>query len=175
MSEPLASTLEHWREFFVLLGTAAAALVALLFVAASIGAGFIKGERASQTRLYMSPVVLHFTAVLVACCIGLIPWHTRATFGLLLAAGALGAGIYAALVAAKVLHDRHIDLADRLAYGITPIIAYAAGIIAAGLFFIDWPHAAEVLAAALLLLLVVNIRNAWDLMLFLTEKHADPG
>jgi hypothetical protein len=31
--------LDGWHEFYTLLGTAAAALVALLFVAASIGAG----------------------------------------------------------------------------------------------------------------------------------------
>ncbi|MFL5065808.1 MAG: hypothetical protein ACJ8ED_14275 [Xanthobacteraceae bacterium] len=41
MFDPLAPTLEHWREFYLLVGTAAAALVALLFVAASIGAGFL--------------------------------------------------------------------------------------------------------------------------------------
>ena len=58
MFEPL----EHWREFYLLVGTAAAALVALLFVAASIGAGYLTAERASNTRTYMSPV----TACLVA-------------------------------------------------------------------------------------------------------------
>jgi len=33
--------LEHWREFYLLVGTAAAALVALRFAAASIGAGYL--------------------------------------------------------------------------------------------------------------------------------------
>jgi hypothetical protein len=46
MSDPLAPTLEHWREFYLLVGTAAAALVALLFVAASIGAGYLSASAA---------------------------------------------------------------------------------------------------------------------------------
>ena len=55
--------LEHWHEFYVLLGTGAAALVALQFVAASLGAGYLvvrdgggvadlhdAGDRAFQQR-----------------------------------------------------------------------------------------------------------------------------
>jgi hypothetical protein len=34
-------------------------------------------------------------------------------------------------------------------------------------------RAPDVLAAAITWLLLVNIRNAWDLMLFLTAKHTD--
>jgi hypothetical protein len=33
---PLADALAHWHEFYLLLGTAAGTLVALLFVAASV-------------------------------------------------------------------------------------------------------------------------------------------
>jgi len=36
MTKEAAPLLEHWKEFYLLIGTAAAALVALLFVAASI-------------------------------------------------------------------------------------------------------------------------------------------
>ena len=36
--------LEGWHDFYILLGTAAAALVVLLFVAASIGAGYLSAE-----------------------------------------------------------------------------------------------------------------------------------
>jgi hypothetical protein len=163
--------LEHWREFYLLVGTAAAALVALLFVAASIGAGFLSAERSSKTRTYMSPVVLHFTAVLFASILGLVPSHNPTSFGLLIAAGALAAATYAIVIVTRVLKDDTIDLADRLAYGISPLIGYAAGLVAAGLFLIDSHRAPEVLAGALVWLLIVNIRNAWDLMLFLSEKH----
>jgi hypothetical protein len=70
----------------------------------------------------MSPVVLHFTAVLFACMIGLVPTHTRASFGFIIAASAIGAAIYAIVILTRVLRDDTIDLADRLAYGVSPII-----------------------------------------------------
>jgi hypothetical protein len=165
--------LEHWHEFYLLVGTAAAALVALLFVAASIGAGFLSAERSARTRTFMSPVVLHFTAVLFACMIGLVPSHTGTSFGSLVAAGALGAAAYALVILTRVLKDDTIDLADRLFYGISPLIGYAAGLVSAGLFFFGSHRAPDVLAGAIIWLLIVNIRNAWDLMLFLSAKHTD--
>src|SRR5262249_777265 len=44
MSHPLGPLLDHWHDFYVLVGTAAAALVALLFVATSIGAGILSTQ-----------------------------------------------------------------------------------------------------------------------------------
>ncbi|MFL5065807.1 MAG: hypothetical protein ACJ8ED_14270 [Xanthobacteraceae bacterium] len=117
--------------------------------------------------------MLHFTAVLFACMIGLVPSHTRMSFGLLIAAGSIAALIYSALILARVLKSATIDLADRLAYGIAPIIGYAAGLVAAGLFLVGSRRAPDVLAGALVWLLTVNIRNAWDLALFLSDRR--PG
>jgi len=171
MFEPLA----HWHEFFLLVGTTAAALVALLFVAASIGAGFLNAERASNTRTYMSPVVVHFTSVLFACAIGLVPSHTRVSLSVVLAVSALGAGTYSMMILVTVLKRAAVDWGDRFAYAIAPVIGYIAGLVAAGMFFVGSHRAADVLAAAIMLLLVVNVRNAWDLMLFLAGKHADPS
>ena len=41
--------LEGWHEFYVLLGTAAAAFIALLFVAASVGANVFTPESSGAT------------------------------------------------------------------------------------------------------------------------------
>ena len=65
--------LEHWGDFYLLLGTAAAALLALLFVAVSLGVGFLTEERTIATRTFMSPVVIHFTSVFFAAAIAMVP------------------------------------------------------------------------------------------------------
>ena len=173
MFAPLASMLEHWHEFYLLVGTAAATLVALLFVAASIGAGFLTVERLGATRTYMSPVVVHFTGVLFACALGLVPSHTRASFGLLIGAGSLVAAVYSGVIFMRVVKSSAIDWVDRLAYGLAPVIGYAAALVAAGLFVLGSRRAPDVLAGALILLLIVNIRNAWDLALFMALKQPD--
>ena len=49
--------LHAWHEFYLLLGTAGATLLALLFVAVSLGTGFLNAKDQSGTRTFMSPVV----------------------------------------------------------------------------------------------------------------------
>ena len=67
--------LKEWHDFYVLVGTAGATLLALLFVAVSLGAGYLTEERQSATRTFMSPVVVHFTSVFFLCAVALFPWH----------------------------------------------------------------------------------------------------
>ena len=55
--------LHEWHEFYILLGTAGATLLALLFVAVSLGTGFLSGKDQQGTRTFISPVVIHFTSV----------------------------------------------------------------------------------------------------------------
>jgi hypothetical protein len=165
--------LEHWHEFYVLLGTAAAALVALQFVAASLGAGYLSFEKASATRVYMTPVIVHFTAVLLASAVSLVPSHTVMTFSLTLGIASSIGMVYSGMLTPKVLQDAVVDFDDKLCHGIAPPVGYAVGIAAAVMFFRQSPHAAATLSAALLLLLIVNIRNAWDLTLFMARKHTE--
>ena len=173
MSAPLLPVLEHWRDFYVLLGTAAAALVALLFVAASVGAGILSGQNTAGTGMYMSPVVVHFTAVLFVCAVGLVPSHTWGSFGLIVGAGAVAAFIYADVISLWVLKDRSTDAIDTLAYGVAPALGYLAAVVAAALFLFGSHRAPDVLGGALIWLLIVNIRNAWDLVLFIVRRHTD--
>src|SRR5712691_183047 len=77
--------LDHWHEFYALVGTAAAALLALLFVAASIGARTMPRESGGPTRTYMSPVAFHFTAVLFVSALALVPSLSPASLAAVLA------------------------------------------------------------------------------------------
>ena len=166
------TVLEHWHEFYVLVGTAAAALVALLFVAVSVGAGFLTPERSAGTRTFFSPVVVHFSAVLYACAIGLVPSHTRLSFASLLGGAAFVAAIYSGVIFLRVLKDNKIDLADRLLYGTAPLLGYAGALVAAVFILTNTPGGAEILATTLLLLLLANIRNAWDLATFIVRQQS---
>jgi hypothetical protein len=170
-SAPAAPLLEHWKEFYLLVGTAAAALVALLFVAASIGAGMLTRHAGGPTRTYMSPIAFHFTSALFVSAAALVPSHTRLTLGVLVGLNAIAGVIYATFVLRRLLTDDISDLADRICYGIVPLSAYAAGLVAAYLIFYGSIHAPEFLAGTVLLLLIVNIRNAWDLMLSLARRR----
>jgi len=173
MVEAAAPLLGHWHEFYLLIGTAAAALVALLFVAASIGAGLITREPHGPTRTYMSPIAFHFTSALFVSAIALVPSHTRLTLGALVGLNAIAGMIYTAFVLRRLFTDDIADHADRVCYGMLPLFAYATGLVAAYLIFRGSIHAPEFLAGTVVLLLVVNIRNAWDLMLSLARRRGE--
>jgi hypothetical protein len=164
--------LEPWHEFYGLIGTASSALLALLFVAVSIGVGVLSRETAGPTRTYMSPVAFHFTAVLFISVLALAPSQTAASLSALLGLTAAAGFAYAAFIMRRLLSDGIADLPDRLAYGATPLIAYAAIFASAILFPARSERAADLLAAAVVLLLMVNVRNAWDLLLAMARRQA---
>ena len=58
-----ADALKEWHDFYLLVGTAGATLLALLFVAVSLGTGFLTEQRQEATRTFMSPVVIHFICI----------------------------------------------------------------------------------------------------------------
>jgi len=165
--------LEGWHEFYALLGTAAAALVALLFVAASIGANIFTPETTGATRTYMSPVVFHYTNILFLSLIALIPNQTPAWFGATIAIAALASLAYSVFICVRVVRHSFSDVADYMGYGLVPLLCYGAALVAAWLLLTGREFGLDVLAGAALLLLVVNIRNAWDLMLSLSRHNAE--
>jgi len=165
--------LEGWHEFYVLLGTAAAALVALLFVAASIGVGYISLARGSPTHTYTSPVVFHYTYVLFLSLVSLIPVNTDWSLAAIIGVSAAIALGYSCFIFARVLRGSAVDLDDRLSYGASPLAAYAAALAAAVFIFRRSPVGPPLLAGALILLLLINIRNAWDLTVFFAQRRSN--
>ena len=165
--------LHDWHEFYLLLGTAAAALLALLFVAVSIGVGFFTERSAGATRIYLSPVVIHFASVLFVSALALAPigpFEFAIVVGL---NGVFGVAI-SAYITLRIFTDRSANVApiDRYAYGLVPALAYAGFAVGAALAVTRPEWAAKLLAAAILLLLLVNIRNAWDLMLTVVRRQS---
>jgi hypothetical protein len=62
---------------------------------------------------------------------------------------------------------------DYFAYGLLPVAAYLALLIAGVMIYADMNYAPEVLGGALLALTIVNIRNAWDLTLSMVRRQTD--
>jgi hypothetical protein len=168
--------LDGWHEFYALLGTAAAALVALLFVAVSIATSVLTPDPDSRrnTATYMSPVVFHYANVLFLSLIAMIPTQTWGSLGVVIGVATAGSLIYSIVIAVRVHRNPISDLPDRLCYGIIPMLCYVAGLVVAPLLFEEKTAGLNLLAGAALLLLVINIRNAWDLMISLARRVNRP-
>jgi hypothetical protein len=170
----VAETLHEWSDFYLLLGTASGAFVALLFVAISVGVGFFTDHNIGGTRTFTSPVIVHFSAVLFVSALAMAPTHVPWLFvGVLGLTGIVGAGV-GVLITVNIIRFENksgITLFDHFAHGAIPLFAYTVLVFDAALFALKWPWAPELLAAALLLLLI-NIRNTWDLMLTVIRRQS---
>jgi len=164
--------LKEWHEFYVLLGTAGATLLALLFVAVSLGAGYLTEERQSATRMFMSPVVVHFTSVFFLSAVALFPWHQAKVFAALIGVTALIGAIISTYITIQIVRsDLTYYMEDYLAYGLLPDLGYLALLAAAVAIYLENDFGLDALAGALLLLAIVNIRNAWDLTLTMARRN----
>ena len=164
--------LKEWHDFYVLVGTAGATLLALLFVAVSLGVGFLTDEPHSATHTFMSPVVVHFTTVFFLSAVALCPWHQAKYFAALIGVTALIGAILSTYITVRVVRtDMTNYLEDYLAYGLLPGLGYLALLAAAVSIYLERDFGLHALAGALLLLAIVNIRNAWDLTLTMVRRH----
>jgi hypothetical protein len=164
---------EGWHEFYSLLGTAAAALAALLFVAASIGTGYMSIERGGPTRTFTSPVLFHYTYVLFVSLIALMPDTNDTSIAIIVGISAAAALAFSIFIFVRVWRSSVTDFDDYLGYGICPPLAYAATVAGAIAIHTHSGFGPPLLAGALIFSLLVNIRNTWDLTVFFAQRRND--
>ena len=174
MSTPLLEALRKWRDFYALIGTASATLVALMFVAASIGAGVFTREHQAGIRSFLSPTVVHFSSVLIICLLATIPTETWAVLGVLLTcAGVIGLAYSGWIWRRMMKHGiiATIDVVDRLWYAVLPIATHLLVIVAGVSLWRQSEVSLNILALALILLLLIGLRNSWDMTVWVMDHR----
>jgi len=174
--QTLPDLIRPWHDFYLLVGTASATLVGLMFVSASVGAQVFKEENRVALEAFLSPTVVHFSTALFACILATIPEQTGFGFIVLLSMVGLAGFIYSARVWVLFLRRRfNVDIIDRLFYAAIPGLAQLM-VLASGIMLLTRPEMGlDCLAAALLLLLLAGIRNAWDMTLWIVLKAPVSG
>lgn len=164
-----------WDSFYLLIGSAAAALIGLLFVVTTLTVDIERGRARRGASVYMSPTVFHFGVVLTASAVGLVPDVATTPAGAVIGASAL-AGLAAACVVAvrirtgSVVPEEAPHWTDVWYYGVAPAAIYVALAVGSLAVLADSPRAPVIVGAALTALLLVGIRNAWDLVTWLAPK-----
>lgn len=175
MAGPVES-LAQWHDFYALIGTAAATLVGLTFVTASFGAGFFNADRKIGMQSFLSPTIVHFTAILITCLIAIAPSGPGSSIGfLLLCVGLAGLGYCGWTWLRMITHGLFatIDMVDRLWYTLLPTAGYLLVAVAAIRMLLRINLGPEILALGVTLLLLAGIRNAWDMTVFIiAQRHA---
>jgi hypothetical protein len=160
-----------WHEFYLLVGTSVAALTGLVFVVVSIGPEVITG-RPSGERAFVTPTVVYFTTVLVVSAVMMMPHVGPVVLGvLLLLGGAAGLAYMFWVGTYKRWRESTLEWDDLVWYVALPALGYVL-MFAAGIgMLLRGAFGPFTLGAAMILLMVVSIRNAWDLVLWFAHKR----
>jgi hypothetical protein len=177
MHANVTELLHAWHEFYLLIGTAAGTLIGLMFVAASISASYMTEKHQAGIQSFYTPTVVHFASVLITCIVLLAPLAATSLGALLLAIGAFGLG-YASFVWVRMGRrgfTSTIDLAERFWYALSPVAGHLLLVAAAVMVLVLGDGLSlEVLAAAIVLLLLAAIRNAWDITAWAVTRSGKP-
>lgn len=176
MQEAAVSLLAIWQNFYVIIGSAAAALTGLMFVVVTLIAGARARRSSESLAAFGTPTVVHFCAALLVAAILSAPWQALWTAALLLGLSGLGGVIYIIIVVRRARHqtDYQPVLEDWLWHTIFPLASYAALVIAAIVLPGDPEPTLFVIGAATVLLLFIGIHNAWDTVTYLAIEFSQP-
>jgi hypothetical protein len=174
MPDPFTQLLHDWQNFYLLTGTAAATLTGLMFVAASLGASLVTPATTTSVRTFVTPTIIHFSAVLITATLITIPTETALLLSSLLGLGGLAGLSYTITTALHLWRHHHrVPLAreDWFWHVGIPLMSYLLILSTALGVLLSPLQALNGLALAVIGLLVLGIRNAWDLTLWIAQQR----
>jgi protein-S-isoprenylcysteine O-methyltransferase Ste14 len=86
--------LHGWDNSFIMVGTAAATPIGLVFVAVTVGTGFSKSSIVHGTRGFLTPALIRFSGVLFLTLAVLAAWPSARPIGIILSMGGLAGPAY---------------------------------------------------------------------------------
>ena len=156
--------LHAWDNFYVILGSAAGALIGLQFVVMTLIAEKPQAVSGDAASAFGTPTVVHLGCCLLISALVNVPWPDISTGSI--TGGAVGlAGLVYMILTVRRMHRQDayaLDWEDRIFHVILPFLAYGL-LVASSLASIT--HARQALfgvGATTLLLLFIGIHNAWD-------------
>jgi len=166
-------TLKAWETFYVIIGSASAALTGLMFVVVTLMADTNQAASEDGVSAFATPNVLHFCAALLVSAILTAPWAAiwQPAWAIAIVGSAGLVYVFIFLQRARRQTAYTPVFADWLWHFALAFIAYAT-LAAAG--FVEAMHAFGALfavAGATTLLLFVGIHNAWDTVTFMALER----
>jgi hypothetical protein len=177
MTDPAHALLDGWENFYVIVGSSAAALTGLQFVVIALVAESRAASSSREIDAFGTPTIVHFCAVLLVSAILSAPWDALSSVAVVIGACGVAGLVYAVIVTrrARATTDYRPVLEDWIWHSVLPLAGYGALTVAAILLTRRPEQSFFVMGATALLLLFVGIHNAWDTVTYIAiERFAPP-
>jgi len=169
------TTLQGWHTFATTAAGAAASLTGLLFVGLSLHLRLVVAR--SDVRALARVTFTGFVLLLLLALFLVVPNISASTIGWALIGSGLAAGALTlpSLISAATGETHTVGL-RRLLLRFALSMAAFLSVIIAGCIFVSGAYrpALDFLAATIIVILVVSLRNSWDLLVS-TASAAPPG
>ncbi|SRR5579871_310623 len=170
----LRDALERWHDFYVLVGTGGAALTGLLFVVVSLGPRVVAQRVGAGTRAFVSPIATHFIYAFVLSALMLVPAMPGQALATCLAAAGLGGAVYTAWTGVlRHARTHKLSVLDHIWYAWLPLLVFVLLLGCGLLLLASWRPALDGVAAACVMLIIIGLRNAWDIVLWMAQQPRD--
>ncbi len=158
-----------WENFYVIVGSSAAALTGLQFVVMALVADLPERGSERSINAFATPTMVHFGAVLLLSAVLSAPWRGIGAPTILCSLCGAAGLVYVVIVArrTRAQTDYTPVLEDWVFHVLLPAVAY---LVLAAAAYVVRSHVEPALfsiATAAFLLLVIGIHNAWDTVTYL--------
>jgi hypothetical protein len=169
--DPLPAVLGPWQNFYVLVGTAAATLTGLMFVAVTFGSSLVTRDTEQMSRAFLDPTCEHFGQVLLTACVMTMPVLASPVLAALLVL----VGVLRLLSLHRVFghyreaHRKHrdVELSDWVMSIVVPFLCHLGMVLTGVAFALRLRFAVVSLAVLTLILLAIGIQSAWELFVWM--------
>jgi hypothetical protein len=172
--EHAVSPLSGWDNFYVIVGSGAAALIGLQFVVIALVWDIRHASSSKTIDAFATPTVVHFGAALLLSCIVIAPWPSLSSAAAALGiCGGVGVG-YTIVVIRRTRSQTDYTpvLEDWIWHTIVPTAAYVT-LLTASIGLRGYTTLSLFAVAAVALsLLFTGIHNAWDTVTYIVIDMA---
>ncbi|MEA2166499.1 MAG: hypothetical protein QOK37_4626 [Thermoanaerobaculia bacterium] len=149
-------------------------MTGLMFIAVTFGSRLITKEKIEYVEAFFSPISYHFFQVFLLCAVALIPIAGPKTLGATIVLTTVLRSLQLTstyrLTKAASLESNDIETSDWVLGLILPAAVYVMLIAAGVCYFFESPTAPALFAVSLLCLLVLALRRAWEMLLWIATK-----
>ena len=163
---------EGWSEFYLMAGGAAAVLIGLIFVVISLMQDRSRDSVLTGSKLYMGPIVLGVSFVLVLSAAALAPGIDNRQFAAVTAVVALWGLARAIMSSIGIARLKEVHWTDFWFYGAAPTGIYLALAAIAVAFWQDCECSRVGVAVVITAMLLLAIRNEWDLITWIAPRSS---
>jgi hypothetical protein len=177
----IVAELAKWDSFYVIVGSAAGALIGLQFVVMTLIAASPPLRAADAGAAFGTPTIVHFGAAFLLSAILRAPWESSVPIGITWAVIGFSGVVYSVIVGQRMRRQDvyRPEFEDWLFHLVLPLMTYLIVTLSP---FAASSHMREALFAiggATLMLLFIGIHNSWDAVAYhvfvkLAEPHSEP-